>query len=90
MQEQKRKAPLDRRHYEPEELEQIAACSIGTGALLDLSHELKRPYNAVRAKRWELRRAAEARQASGAFLLDNGVPYRVLMHRVHQEFARTP
>jgi hypothetical protein len=85
LQGRKRYRRREERQWEPEELEQVAACSAGTGRLLRLAGELDRTYEAVRTKRSELRHAADTRKACGAFLPDTGLPYRVRMLRLHEQ-----
>jgi hypothetical protein len=81
------RGPAERRQFEPEELEAVAACSLGTGALLALAGRLDRSYPSVYAKKRELVAASRMRKDCGAFLPDDGLPYRVAMQRLYRNAA---
>lgn len=72
----------DRNMFSPDELEAVVVAGRTFGALTALAHNLGRPPQVVYAKARELKKAAAARVRSGAFLPDNGLPYRVVAQRL--------
>lgn len=68
------------RRWEVEELEAIASAK--HRELEAVAARIGRTYETVRWKFYEMRRARAARAATGAFLPDDGLPFRVLIARL--------
>ena len=75
------------RRWEGHELAVILACD--DEALARFARKANRGLEAVWRKRDELIAAKHAREKSGAFLPDDGVPYRAVMERI-LEGVRVP
>jgi hypothetical protein len=76
------------RRWEAEELEVV--CSVPRGGdIASLPYRIHRSYEAIAQKRFDLAAERRLRAACGAFLPDDGTPYRALMVRILRE-AKAP
>ena len=72
------------RRWEAEELEAVCGPKY-RGDLATLAEQLGRCLRSIEAKRSEFNKARRTRQACGAFLSDDGLPYRVVMARIWRQ-----